>query len=308
MTAINHIFIIFILSFLQPSFKDVDLPNKLSETEKWKLGWRMVMSSMSNDYKLGELQFDSLLATKSKIDKRFVLTGLEILNKKNKNEKVHKVLAQLDDETLEFICQKELFTQKLIHLEVCKPFTNSLKIENPELQIELIKMYINDQVARGGNMDKLISKHKLIKEEVVKNKDGMSTDAENRKRLKEIFVKHGFPTKELVGADALQGIFLMIQHSDEDKEWQKSQLPNIKKSVKDGDMDGQSYAYLYDRIKINGGEKQLYGTQFAKVDSKNKIVELAPTEDLGNLDKRRMEIGMMPIEIYKKFMLMSMKN
>ena len=308
MTAINHIFIIFILTFLQPFSKDVELPNKLSEADKWKLGWRMIMSSMNNDYNLGELQFDSLLATKSKIDEKFILTGLEILNKNNKNEKIHKILAQLDDETLEFICQKELFTQKLIHLEVCKPFTNSLKIENPELQIELIKMYINDQVARGGNMDKLMSKHKLIKEEVVKNTDGITTDADNRKRLKEILAKHGFPTKEMVGADAMQGIFLMIQHADEDKEWQKSQLPNIKKAVKNGNMDGQSYAYLYDRIKMNGGEKQLYGTQFAKVDSKNKIVELAQTEDLENLDKRRMEIGMMPIEIYKKFMLLSMKN
>src|SRR5688500_18669153 len=125
MTAINHIFIIFILTFLQPFSKYVELPNKLSEADKWKLGWRMIMSSMNNDYNLGELQFDSLLATKSKIDEKFILTGLEILNKKNKNEKIHQVLSQLDNETLEFICQKELFTQKIIHLEVCKLFTNS---------------------------------------------------------------------------------------------------------------------------------------------------------------------------------------
>ena len=39
------------------------------------------------------------------------------------------------------------------------------------------------------------------------------------------------------------------------------------------------------------------------VDPINKIVELADTEDLDNLDKRRMEIGMMPIQMYKEFML-----
>lgn len=65
----------------------------------------------------------------------------------------------------------------------------------------------------------------------------------------------------------------------------------------------QSYAYLYDRIKINNGEKQLYGTQFAKVDPINKIVELAETEDLDNLDNRRREVGMMPIEMYKRGIL-----
>jgi hypothetical protein len=35
----------------------------------------------------------------------------------------------------------------------------------------------------------------------------------------------------------------------------------------------------------------------------NKVVELAETEDLENLDRRRMEVGMMPIEMYKEFML-----
>jgi hypothetical protein len=83
----------------------------------------------------------------------------------------------------------------------------------------------------------------------------------------------------------------------------KISTPNIEKAVKKGDMDGQSYAYLYDRIQINSGERQLYGTQFAKVDSSNKTVELAETEDLENLDRRRMEVGMMPIEMYKEFML-----
>jgi hypothetical protein len=101
----------------------------------------------------------------------------------------------------------------------------------------------------------------------------------------------------------MQGVFLMIQHSDGDKEWQKAQLINIEKAVKKGDMDGQSYAYLYDRIKINSGEKQLYGTQFSNVDPINKTVELAETEDMENLDKRRMEMGMMPIKMYKEFML-----
>lgn len=83
----------------------------------------------------------------------------------------------------------------------------------------------------------------------------------------------------------------------------KNQLTNIKAAVKNGDMDGQSYAYLFDRIKVNNGEKQFYGTQFAKVDPLNRTVELAETEDIENLDKRRMEIGMMPIEMYKEFML-----
>lgn len=96
---------------------------------------------------------------------------------------------------------------------------------------------------------------------------------------------------------------MIIQHADRDKEWQQSQLENVEIAVKKGDLDGQSYAYLYDRIQVNNGEKQLYGTQFSKVDPVSKTVELAPTEDIEHLDERRMEIGLMPIEMYKIFML-----
>ena len=98
-------------------------------------------------------------------------------------------------------------------------------------------------------------------------------------------------------------MFFIIQHSDGDKQWQKSQLPNIERAVENGDLDGQKYAYLYDRIKINSGEKQLYGTQFSNVDPINKTVELADTENVEDLNKRRMKIGMMPIDMYKKYML-----
>lgn len=73
-------------------------------------------------------------------------------------------------------------------------------------------------------------------------------------------------------------------------------------------MDGQSYAYLYDRVRINGVEKQLYGTQFADVDPVNGTVTLAETEDIDNLDHRRMGIGMMPIEMYKELMIKNIQK
>ncbi len=293
--------IIFLNLFPSTYLEHRDL--RLSDTEKWKLGWRMVISSMEKDYELGERQFDSLLATKSRIDQKFMLTGLQILNIINAKEKFSLILKRVDNETLEFLCSKSLINKASTEFEYCKPF--NYEVTNPELQLELIKMYINDQIARGGNMDNVISKYKLSKEEAVKTADAMSIDEENRNKLKGIFAKYGFPTKKMVGNDAMNGVFLMIQHSDNDKVWQKSQLPNIELAVKKGDMDGQSYAYLYDRIKINSGEKQLYGTQFSKVDPVNKMAELAATEDLENLDRRRMEIGMMPIETYRAFMLKS---
>ena len=273
-----------------------------TEIKKWKLGWRLINSSLDKNYRLGEQQFDSLLKMNGRFETKFIVTGLDILSELGKKEKIISILSKQDQPTLEEICNKELFTKRRTDIQICKSIVKNENGENKALQIELIKMYINDQSVRGNVLSEMIIKYKLDEYELTKV-DAVSIEKINRDRLKEIISEFGFPTRQLVGKDAMQGIFLMIQHSDGDKEWQKEQLPNIERAVKQGDMDGQSYAYLYDRIKINGGEKQLYGTQFKNVDPINKKVELADTEDIENLDRRRMEVGMMPIQMYEQFIL-----
>ncbi len=48
----------------------------------------------------------------------------------------------------------------------------------------------------------------------------------------------------------------------------------------------------------------LFGVSINKnVDPINKTVELSDTEDIENLDRRRMEVGMMPIQMYEQIML-----
>jgi len=100
-----------VLLNLFPVTSQVQRELKLSETEKWKLSWRMIISSMEKNYELGELQFDSLLMTKSKTDKKFILTGLEILKKNSKEETFTKILKGLDSETLEFLCGRNLINK-----------------------------------------------------------------------------------------------------------------------------------------------------------------------------------------------------
>lgn len=278
----------------------------LSDTEQWKLGWRMIANSWNKDHQLAEKQFDSLLVLSDSIEYKFLITGLQTLHELGKREKLIAILNKRNVNEVQEICSSELFTQKLKDVKLCENI-ESEEVKNPDLQLELIKMCVDDQAARGNLMKDLIEKYDLNKDEIT-NEDGVAVDFKNRNRLNEIFQEYGFPTKEMVGKDAMTGIFMMIQHADRDKEWQKNQLIHIEKAVQRGDMNGQSYAYLYDRIKINSGEKQLYGTQFSTVDPTNKTVILAETENMDSLDYRRMEVGMMPIDMYKKFMLKNVSN
>jgi hypothetical protein len=275
----------------------------LTDIEHWKLGWRMVASQMDGEFALAESQFDSLLiGTDKPLGYNFLLTGFEILHQNGHKEKALAILEQQDPALLPDLCNSQLFKD----LEFCESVAK-VEVQQPELQLELIKMYVNDQAVRGNVMEGVILKYGLDSAEVATG-DAMSIDSENRERLKGIFKEHGYPTKAMVGKEAMHGVFLMVQHADQDPEWQKAQLIHFEKAVKSGDMDGQGYAYLYDRIRTHEGGKQLYGTQFSKVDPMTGTVELFETEDLDNLDKRRMELGMMPVEMYKEFMLKNMKR
>lgn len=276
---------------------------QMTDVEIWQLGWRMIGSSMDENFELANIQFDTILKNSKTIDSKYLITGLEVKKEIGKDEEIIEILSSQPIEMLQEICKKQV----LSNFEICKKYSVEI-VENEKLQLELIKMYVNDQYVRSNLMTDILQKYNLSKDQVIIDSNGINTDERNRERLKEIIAKYGFPTKKMVGKDAMNGVFFMIQHADGENAWQKSQLTNIKNAVKMGDLDSQSYAYLYDRIKINSGEKQLYGTQFANVDAVNNIVELDKTEDIDNLDKRRMEIGMMPIEMYKKLMLKNIRK
>lgn len=271
--------------------------SQLTEEEVWKLGWRLIESSEDEELDIAQLQFDSLLENSNAIERKFLITGLKIKSKLNKDKEIIEILKLQNNEMLRKLCTYD----ELKNIAPCGGLSEE-KVENKKLQLELIEMYVNDQATRGNVMEDIIKKYEIPKNRITQE-GGIEVDKQNRSRLKEIFQEFGFPTKQLVGKDGMYGIFLMLQHSDGDKEWQKSQFSNIESAVKNGDLEGQSYAYLYDRIKINEGSKQLYGSQFSNVDPIAKTVQLADTEDLANLDTRRRKMGMMPIEMYKRFML-----
>lgn len=168
--------------------------------------------------------------------------------------------------------------------------------------IEIINNYMDSQSETRYSLHGVVSENNMYEQSIF-NASGLWSDIENHERLAEIINEFGFPTRRMIGKEAMNGVFLIIQHADPNKEWQKSQLPNLKLASEKGELTKSNYAYLYDRIQVNSDRPQRYGSQFENVDRKSNIAELRPTEDMENLDKRRMEMEMMPIETYKRLML-----
>ena len=163
---------------------------------------------------------------------------------------------------------------------------------NPALRQELLERVERDQAIRD----------ELIKKGVEHPDPGVlarmkEIDDANAERMKAIVSQYGWPSPELVGKDGAEAAFLLVQHSD--LALQKEMLPLVEKAYKKGELRGQSYALLLDRVLVGQGKRQVYGTQAKGFDEwKNREPVLEPIEDEGNVDKRRAEVGLMPLAEY----------
>jgi hypothetical protein len=120
-------------------------------------------------------------------------------------------------------------------------------------------------------------------------------DAHDMARMREIVKQHGWPVPGLVGVDGTEAAFLLVQHAEHS--FQEEMLPLVEKAYRAGELRGQNYALLKDRVLVGEGKPQIYGTQM-KIKGKEIIPD--PIEDEANLDKRRAEMGMEPFAEYLK--------
>ncbi|HVS90827.1 MAG TPA: DUF6624 domain-containing protein [Mucilaginibacter sp.] len=167
---------------------------------------------------------------------------------------------------------------------------------NQPLADSLAKWVIIDQTAAyipQGNF------RKLSKQQWEHYKD--SVFSVHKLLLEEIFKKYGFPGYDLVGKQGSNNFWLMVQHCDKTPEFQLEVLEAMKAELKKNNADSKNFAYLTDRVNLNTGKKQLYGTQVTyRLDSCQAIPK--PLADSLNVNIRRKDVGLEPIENYLNMM------
>jgi hypothetical protein len=117
----------------------------------------------------------------------------------------------------------------------------------------------------------------------------------NTKYLKGLVSIVGWIDVRRFGYPASTAAFFIVQHSD-DLPLMLAVLPGIKEDVDAGRTDGDAYALLFDRLQLNLGEKQRYGSQVMRDEFGD--ASLLPVEDPGRLDDLRKGLGMVPIAQY----------
>jgi hypothetical protein len=163
---------------------------------------------------------------------------------------------------------------------------------NQALADELKKLAEVDQIAAYIPQGEYT---KLSKEAWNSFKDSVFTT--HQKRVGEIFNEHGFVGFDVAGKEGSENFWLLVQHSDHNPEFQQQVLEKMKIEVDKGNALPNNYGLLVDRVKLNTGEPQVYGTQ---VTYNMNIGQAYPKAlaDSATVNERRALLGLEPLENY----------
>ncbi len=117
----------------------------------------------------------------------------------------------------------------------------------------------------------------------------------NADDLSEILKQFGWPSEALVGEEASEAAWLIVQHAISKPDFQRECLMLLKEELKNGRIKPNLVAYLEDRILFFEGRLQIYGTQFDWDDSGN--LSPAPIFKLEQVDHRRQAMGLGPLQM-----------
>lgn len=160
----------------------------------------------------------------------------------------------------------------------------------PNLRRELLDMAAEDQAARtgapspGGDPDG-------------SPQSMMHVDRENTARMHEIVDEVGWPTKRMVGADGTRAAWLLVQHADHDVAFQRRCLGLMQALQKEQEVYRIDAAYLTDRVLVNEGKPQIYGTQFHTVGGE---LQPRPIQNPEQVEARRKELGLPTLAEYRE--------
>ncbi|ODA71629.1 DUF6624 domain-containing protein [Streptomyces sp. AVP053U2] len=117
-------------------------------------------------------------------------------------------------------------------------------------------------------------------------------DADNALFLGEIVVRYGWPGRSQVGENGCQAAVAIAVHADQDRQLQSRFLAALHEAAQQGEATPAQWAHVQDRMLVNSGQAQLYGTQhWYRPDG---LLEPHPITDPAQLDARRADAGLPP--------------
>src|SRR5213076_544123 len=126
---------------------------------------------------------------------------------------------------------------------------------NEPVRLELLVMRAEDQRVRQELLDaNELGGHYVPRMEAVHVK--------NAARLRELIAQHGWPAEDIVGKDGSEAAWLIAQHAIGEPEFQRMALSLLQAAAANRTIPAWHAAYLEDRVAMQEGRPQRFGTQW----------------------------------------------
>jgi hypothetical protein len=121
-----------------------------------------------------------------------------------------------------------------------------------------------------------------------------ANDLRNQLTLDSIIESIGrYPGRSVVGATYEDIGWMIVQHAPSN--YRMKYLPFVEKAVAEKNLSPVYLAYLQDRIRLDQGLPQIYGTQFEVSEG---VKKLYPVESVHVIDSLRKSVGLVPLEVF----------
>jgi uncharacterized protein DUF6624 len=117
----------------------------------------------------------------------------------------------------------------------------------------------------------------------------------NAARLRAIVAASGWPTRSSVGEEAASAAWRILQHAIGEPAFVRAMVPLVRDAAARGEASAAELAMLEDRIAVNEGRLQRYGTQYDWDPTFTAMVPMIGVEEPDGVEERRRSVGLPPM-------------
>jgi hypothetical protein len=162
---------------------------------------------------------------------------------------------------------------------------------DPRLALELLSMARADRNVRSAAIEAGEPKagDTPTEDQLELTREMERIDRRNTARLKEIVEDGGWPGRSRVGTWGSDAAWLLVQHATHDLAFQERAL-ELMKAMARSEVDQGDVAMLADRILVQQGKEQIYGSQFTC--RKGRQTLSTPLRYPDRVDELRRSVGL----------------
>lgn len=142
---------------------------------------------------------------------------------------------------------------------------------------------------KGEILDEVYISDQRIRNENIPFSEFGKEDHRNQELVISIIEKCGMPSLKEVTQKQMNAVWLALQHTD--SKTRKQYFPFIEQAVTNGDLTKEKYALMKDRILMDEGKPQIYGSQIQN----GKLYKL---QNPKSVNDKRTKMEMESIEEY----------